>query len=46
MDITHQHIQVGKFVEEWTVFDELNILGQLYVLEEPEKLEEELDIEE
>jgi len=40
MGITHQHVQNGKFVEEWTVFDELNILCQLYIPEEPEYLEE------
>jgi len=46
MGITHQLVQNGKFVEEWTVFDELNLLCQLFVSEEPENLEEELDIEE
>lgn len=46
MGITHQHVQGGKFVEEWTVFDEFNILCQLYVPEESENLEEDLDIEE
>jgi predicted ester cyclase len=45
MGITHQQVQDGKFVEEWTVFDELNILCQLHVPEEPEILEEELNIE-
>ncbi len=46
MGITHQLVQGGKFVEEWTVFDELNILCQLHVPEEPENLDYELDIEE
>lgn len=46
MGITHQRVQNGKFVEEWTVFDELNILCQLFVPEEAENLEEELENEE
>ena len=46
MGITQQHVQGGKFVEEWTVFDEMNILCQLYVPEEPESLEEDLNNEE
>ena len=31
MGITHQHIQAGKFVREWTAFDEFALLKQLYV---------------
>ncbi len=30
MGITHQHIQAGKFVREWTAFDEFALLKQLY----------------
>ena len=45
MGITHQLVQDGKFIEEWTVFDELNILCQLHMSEERENLEEELNIE-
>jgi predicted ester cyclase len=30
MGITHQLIQAGKFVREWTVFDEFALLKQLY----------------
>jgi len=41
----HQHVQDGKFIEGWTVLDELNILCQLFVPEESENIEEELNIE-
>jgi hypothetical protein len=41
MGIRHQHVQDGIFVEKLTVFDELNILCQLHVPEEPENLKEE-----
>lgn len=30
MGITHQHIHAGKFVREWTAFDEFALLKQLY----------------
>ena len=30
MGISHQNIQNGQFVEEWTVFDELDLLVQLH----------------
>ena len=30
MGITHYHVKNGKFVEEWTVFDEMALLKQLY----------------
>jgi predicted ester cyclase len=33
MGITQAVVQAGKITEEWTVFDELNILCQLYVPE-------------
>lgn len=28
--LTHHHIQGGKIVEEWTIFNEFSVLGQLY----------------
>ena len=31
MGITHHHIENGKFVKEWTVFDEFALLKQLYM---------------
>jgi predicted ester cyclase len=31
MGITQAHVQGGKILEEWTVFDELNLLCQLFV---------------
>ncbi len=31
MGITHQHVKDGRFVQEWTVFDELALLAQLYM---------------
>lgn len=31
MGITHQHIEGGKFVKEWTAFDEFALLKQLYL---------------
>lgn len=30
MGVTHQHIENGQFVKEWTVFDEFILLKQLY----------------
>ena len=30
MGITHHHIQHGRFVKEWTAFDEFSLLKQLY----------------
>ena len=30
MGISHYHVKNGKFVEEWTVFDEIAVLKQLY----------------
>jgi predicted ester cyclase len=30
MGISHFHVKNGKFVEEWTVFDEIALLKQLY----------------
>ena len=30
--ITHQHVRDGRFVAEWTVFDELALMAQLYQL--------------
>ena len=33
MDITHHLLEEGRFVEEWTVFDELALLGQIQVPE-------------
>jgi predicted ester cyclase len=30
MGISHYHLKNGKFVEEWTVFDEIAVLKQLY----------------
>ncbi len=30
MGLTHQHIKNSRFVQEWTVFDELALLAQLY----------------
>jgi predicted ester cyclase len=33
MGITQAIVQAGKIIEEWTIFDELNILCQLYVPE-------------
>jgi predicted ester cyclase len=29
MGISHHHVKDGKFVKEWTVFDELALLKQL-----------------
>jgi predicted ester cyclase len=29
MGISHHHIQNGKFVQEWTIFDELSVLKQI-----------------
>ncbi|MBV5349678.1 ester cyclase, partial [bacterium] len=34
MGISHFTVQSGRIVEEWTMFDELNVLCQLYVPEE------------
>ncbi|MGB0388973.1 MAG: ester cyclase [Ardenticatenaceae bacterium] len=31
MGITHHHIENGKFVKEWTAFDEFALLKQLYM---------------
>ena len=31
MGITHSSVHGGKIIEEWTIFDELNILCQLYM---------------
>lgn len=33
MGITHQHVRDGCFVAEWTVFDELALMAQIYVPE-------------
>lgn len=33
MGISHHHVQGGKFVAEWTVFDEIALLKQLYTLD-------------
>ena len=30
LGVTHQHIQGGRFVKEWTIFDEFILLKQLY----------------
>ncbi len=30
MGITHQEVKGGKFVREWTIFDEFALLKQLY----------------
>ena len=46
MGISHATIKDGKFVEEWHVFDELNLLVQLYVSEDEETAEIETDLEE
>ena len=32
MGISHHHVHDGRFVEEWTVFDEIALLKQLYAL--------------
>lgn len=31
MGITHQEVRDGKFVQEWTCFDEFSLLKQLYI---------------
>ena len=33
LGISHQHVRDGKFVAEWTVFDELALMAQMYRLE-------------
>ena len=30
MGMTHQLVRNGKFVQEWTVFDEFELLKQIY----------------
>jgi predicted ester cyclase len=32
LGISHQHVRDGKFVAEWTVFDELALMAQVYQL--------------
>ena len=32
LGISHQHVRDGKFVAEWTVFDELAVMAQMYQL--------------
>jgi predicted ester cyclase len=34
MGITHASVHAGKIIEEWTVFNELDVLCQLYVAEQ------------
>jgi hypothetical protein len=31
MGISHYHVKNGRFAEEWTVFDEIAVLKQLYI---------------
>ena len=38
MGITHHQIQHGKFVKEWTIFDEFALLKQLYT---PDRIDQE-----
>ena len=33
LGISHQHVRDGKFVAEWTVFDELALMAQMYQLQ-------------
>jgi predicted ester cyclase len=41
MGISHFTVQSGRIVEEWTMFDELNVLCQLYVPEKDNNISKE-----